>query len=380
VYQFREAVMARPFIQRYETAAGGTRYRAWYYDAAGRKVGKVHRTRRDAEAFLRDREAEAAGGTLADTVSGRVTVESVWNERRSREEFAAATLASQDNVWRVAGPILGRLPITSVKPAHVEAVLASIDGPAAKAKARSVLVAVFNYAIAEGRIAVNPAKARRRSRTRAAKMATRVLSAEERRRLTSAELRALVGELPERYRALVELMARVGLRPGEAYALTVGQLEGRELRIDRTVDGAWTKTGEQRTVVLPAVVAEMLTDHVARYSDPADPDALIFPNRDGGMLDRNSFRHVFQRAAIKVGVNSGYSPNDLRHTAVAFAVAHGANVYDVQAMLGHAKPSITLDVYGFMWEGSLERLADALDEAIRGSSDDGTLDLRRTGG
>jgi integrase len=366
VYQFKEATMARPFIQKYETAAGNTRYRAWYYDAAGRKVGKVHRTKREAEAFLRAREAEAASGTLADTVAGRVTVESVWNERRSREEFAAATLASQDNVWRVAGPILGRLPIADVKPAHVDSILAKIDGPAAKAKARSILVAVFNYAIAEGRVATNPAKARRKSRTRAAKVAQSTLSAKDARRLNGEELSALVGEMPDRYRALVELMARIGLRPGEAYALTIGQLDGHELRIDRTVDGAWTKTGEQRTVVLPAVVAEMLTDHIARYSNAADPDALIFPNRDGGMLDRNSFRHVFQRAAVKVGVNSGYSPNDLRHTAAAFAVAHGANVYDVQAMLGHAKPSITLDVYGFMWEGSLERLASALDEAIRG--------------
>jgi integrase len=40
----------------------------------------------------------------------------------------------------------------------------------------------------------------------------------------------------------------------------------------------------------------------------------------------------------------GLLPNDLRHTAAAFAVAHGANVYDGQNMLGHAKPSITLDV------------------------------------
>ena len=42
-----------------------------------------------------------------------------------------------------------------------------------------------------------------------------------------------------------------------------------------------------------------------------------------------------------------------------------ANVYDVQKMVGHAKPSITLDTYGFLWPGSSERLAEKLDEAIR---------------
>jgi hypothetical protein len=49
---------------------------------------------------------------------------------------------------------------------------------------------------------------------------------------------------------------------------------------------------------------------------------------------------------------------------VSFAIAHGATVYDVQRMLGHSKPSITLDVYGERWEGSQERLADALDVAL----------------
>jgi len=362
--------MARPFIQTYSTQSGKVRYRAWYYDAAGRKVGKVFHRKREADAFLKTKAAEDATGTLADTRAGQLTLETVWNERRSREQFAAATLASQDNVWRVIGPIVGRRTIGEIRPQHVEAALAKIDGPAAKAKARSVLVAVFNYAIAERRIAVNPAKAARRSRTRAAKIAERTSNGDDNQRyLTGDQLRALIGAVPERYRALVELMARIGLRPGEAYALTVGQFdpERRTLRIDRTVDGPTTKTGETRTIVLPAIVAERLTKHIERYSEPSEPAALVFPNGKGRMLDRNTFRHVFQRAAKRADVNHGLSPNHLRHTAAAFAIAHGANVYDVQRMLGHAKPSITLDVYGHLWDTSSERLAEALDGAIRGS-------------
>jgi hypothetical protein len=57
--------------------------------------------------------------------------------------------------------------------------------------------------------------------------------------------------------------------------------------------------------------------------------------------------------------------NDLLHSAVSFAVAHGANVYHVSKMVGHSKPSITLDVYGELWDDSQEQLATKLDEAIR---------------
>jgi hypothetical protein len=40
-------------------------------------------------------------------------------------------------------------------------------------------------------------------------------------------------------------------------------------------------------------------------------------------------------------------------------------VYAVQKMVGHAKPSITLDVYGELWDGSQERLAERQNEALR---------------
>jgi hypothetical protein len=40
-------------------------------------------------------------------------------------------------------------------------------------------------------------------------------------------------------------------------------------------------------------------------------------------------------------------------------------VYGVQKMVGHAEPSITLDVYGELWDGSQEKPAERRDEALR---------------
>src|SRR5205085_11543580 len=117
---------------------------------------------------------------------------------------------------------------------------------------------------------------------------------DDQRYLTDAQVRALIDGMPERYQTLVQVMARVGLRPGEAYALTVGQFdaERRTLRIDRTVDSPTTKTGESRTVHLPTTVAEAIEAHIRKFSDETDRPALIFPNGNGKMLDRNSFRHL----------------------------------------------------------------------------------------
>ncbi len=59
------------------------------------------------------------------------------------------------------------------------------------------------------------------------------------------------------------------------------------------------------------------------------------------------------------------TPHDLRHTAASLAVSAGANVKAVQRMLGHAKASMTLDVYAELFDDDLDEVADRLDARIR---------------
>jgi integrase len=56
------------------------------------------------------------------------------------------------------------------------------------------------------------------------------------------------------------------------------------------------------------------------------------------------------------------TPHDLRHSAASLAVSAGANVKAVQRMLGHAKASMTLDVYADLFD---DDVAANLDAAIR---------------
>jgi hypothetical protein len=55
----------------------------------------------------------------------------------------------------------------------------------------------------------------------------------------------------------------------------------------------------------------------------------------------------------------------LRHSAAAFAISTGANVYDVQRTLRHATASVTLDVYGDLFDEQHERFIESYDQAIR---------------
>jgi integrase len=86
------------------------------------------------------------------------------------------------------------------------------------------------------------------------------------------------------------MMARVGLRASEAYALRAGKFDPlkRTLLID-TAAGGDTKTGEARTVVLPSVMAEELSAHIEAWSDWTR-DSLIFQGERGAMIDGGNFR------------------------------------------------------------------------------------------
>ena len=69
----------------------------------------------------------------------------------------------------------------------------------------------------------------------------------------------------------------------------------------------------------------------------------------------------------------GLHPHELRHTAASLAVSSGANVKAVQHMLGHARASMTLDVYADLFPDDLDSVAEALDEARRNSLADFSL-------
>jgi integrase len=350
---------------------GENLYRVVFRDGTGRQVTKNFARLADAENFKKAVDVRRPD----DVAAGRIGLKDVYLQMVAAHEagdeaYAPSTLALHEQVWKHLEP-LGDKDVSRISPPAVDAVLKAIPGASIRDKSRRVLSTVYAFAIEKRYVNVSPVRVERKRTTRTARMRNHAEAGQRHRILTEDELASLVTEMPERYRALVELMAYAGLRPGEAVALTVGKLDSlrRRLTVNTSLTG-FTKTGEPREIALPNVVAEMLTDHIARFSEPSDPNAPMFPKEDGSAIaskhsyDAFSRRH-FREAAKRAGVNHGLSPNDMRHMAAARAIGAGADVYSVAKMLGHAKPSITLDVYGYLWDGRYEDVADRLDGRIR---------------
>ena len=177
---------------------------------------------------------------------------------------------------------------------------------------------------------------------------------------------------------VVKFLSYTGLRWGEMAALRVQDFDmlRRRVNVSRSVTESgglvWStpKTWERRSVPFPAT----LCDELAPLMVGMDRDALVFTDQRGGVLRNSNWRErVFQPAVEKCQkVDDSFpsiTPHDLRHTAASLAISAGANVKAVQRMLGHAKASMTLDVYADLFDEDLDGVAESLDTAIRTTAD-----------
>jgi integrase len=86
---------------------------------------------------------------------------------------------------------------------------------------------------------------------------------------------------------------------------------------------------------------------------------------------RNASARGLQNAADRAGLNREGLPrlsfHDLRHTAITHLIRSGADVAQVQRFAGHAKPSITLDIYVHEFEARKSNdVGQRLSAAFRG--------------
>jgi hypothetical protein len=90
----------------------------------------------------------------------------------------------------------------------------------------------------------------------------------------------------------------------------------------------------------------------------------VFTAPLGGPLRPHTWVTNFFKPAVRAaGLPGGLRLYDLRHTCASLLIAQGASVKAVQAQLGHATASITLDTYGHLFPSELEALADRLERA-----------------
>jgi len=188
--------------------------------------------------------------------------------------------------------------------------------------------------------------------------------------LTEDELRALVEAVPVERRLLVALLAQSGLRISELLPLRWKDIDfgKRRLLVRRSLSrgqiGAPKSRYGRRGVPLTEAMTHSLWNTRKAPSVDGRDEALIFPDRDGGYLDRTQVFRVVKAAAKSAEVPWA-GLHTLRHSAATILFRRGWNAVQVQKFLGHHSPAFTLAVYVHLLPDDLPE-PDFLDGALGG--------------
>ena len=125
-----------------------------------------------------------------------------------------------------------------------------------------------------------------------------------------------------------------------------------------------TPTGRRRVKIRGALQAEL---HSAISPSALEPDAFVFPTRNGRQLGPDNFRNRVLARAVKRAneklekakeppLPAKLTPHGLRHTFCSLLYAVGEDARTVMAELGHSDPALSLRVYAHsMRYGERER-------------------------
>ncbi len=331
----------------------GKSYRVQYRDQVGHQAVRTFRTLADARAF----RTRIEHSRPEDLVAGRITLAEVLEQMRETTSWSRATLLQQETCTRAlerSDPEIFSVDVGKLTSARLERAVGAIEAPVVRKRSRVFLNQLLKRT---GR----PGLPARGIRTRADRMAE---SSKNDRPLDTAEVEAILAHIPDRYRTMVTLMAYVGLRPGEAYGLQVQDYDpvAKIVTIQRAVSRGRlgpTKTGQTRVLPIGAL-GDLVAGHIQSAELGELADAQLFTNGQGRIIHENTFVPIFKGAVKAAGIADPVSPNSLRHHAAAWMIHHGANVLQVSRMLGHARPSITLDIYAYLFSDSLDAVAAIL--------------------
>lgn len=165
------------------------------------------------------------------------------------------------------------------------------------------------------------------------------------------------------YYVLFSLMARTGIRIGEALALTWDDFNEKEkkITINKTLvypinSKPYISTPKSknsyRSIKLDDLTVKLLKKHrinrkevVLMYENyQAATNNIIFHQHDGRWLRTNVVREYFKEVCKRADVPV-LSPHALRHTHAVHLLEAGANLKYVSERLGHASVKVTADTY-----------------------------------
>lgn len=158
-----------------------------------------------------------------------------------------------------------------------------------------------------------------------------------------------------RNKAIIETIYSCGIRASELTSLTINDIffEDGFIRVNG-------KGRKQRIVPISDRAIIYINEYMEQRSTlnvTPKQQEYLFLNRRGHQLTRVMIHTIISRAAKFVGITKAVGPHTLRHSFATHMLVGGANIRQVQDLLGH-ESVITTEIYTHL---DITNLADTLE-------------------
>lgn len=190
------------------------------------------------------------------------------------------------------------------------------------------------------------------------------------------------------WKCLCNSLILTGLRRGELVGLQWGNIDEKNLvanitrnvTIDTTnkteddpekkIHIGETKGKKGRTVPISKYLLDLLlafkSEQEEKYKGLLLPNAYVFCRTDNPYLPLYPTEPTrMMKKFIKRHDLRDVSPHDLRHSSASLAIESGASVKEIQALLGHKDPAVTLKFYAGITEKKRKDTVDGIENLLR---------------
>ena len=301
-----------------------------YRDGAGvrhrEKIGK----RDDALAVIVERKRQVLEGKYVSplrrrTLSFRQLARDAFEHRKLR--LRPRSYETDVSRLGVLLPMIGAMPAAGFTADAIDKILDSLraqglEGSTAN-RYRSLLSAIFSYAVRTGRIHSNPLQLVKRFREGEGRVRY-LLGAEE------EKLRAAIRANSPEHEAELDLALYTGMRRGEQFTL-----KWKDVDLDREILTVRGKTG-RRFITVNSSARAAIERLASRRRDGA-----VFVCPETQSEDQRDWRRWFEQAVASAGIED-FKWHDLRHTFASRLVMAGVDIRTVQELLGHKSITMTM--------------------------------------
>jgi integrase len=313
-----------------------------------RKWFKGGPAKKDAQKVLNEKLPEIDKGTYKELPKisfGEFT--EIWKRDYADTSLKPSTKkAFDDTIKRLLLPAFSNVQISSISTGQLQAYVsgrAKVVKPNTVRNELTVIKLLLKHAYRWDYIKHNPTENLERPK----------IDKPEIEILTPDEIEPFLKEAERPYKTAFLTAFLTGLRAGELWGLQWSDVDwnSNQIHVRRSL---WnhqfqkpkTKNALRRIDLTERLIREL---KLWKLACPVSAHDLVFPSPEGyATMHNNVMKRFFYPALRRAGLRQ-VSFHSLRHSNASFRIHVGQNIKYIQNQLGHASISMTMDVYGHLF-------------------------------